>query len=491
MPTSPPSAAPSASAHWSERLSTLDATFLNLETQSRAAHMHVGAVAVFVGKPPPFRDLLALIDARLDFVPRYRQRLELVPFGQPVWVDEEEFDLEYHVRHTSLPPGGGDDALKKLAGRLFSQRLDRDKPLWELWFIEGLGNDRFAILSKTHHCMLDGVSGVDLATLLLGAEPQKDPPPPRATPWVPRPATPRARLLAQSVKDHLGHPLQVARDALEPATEARKLIEELAAGFKPLLGLAQMGQAPPTSINRAIGPHRRFEMVKVDLGEVKKARALGGTVNDVVLAIVTGAVRRLLLGRGDALPDSIRVMVPVSVRTSDQRGTFGNQVTAIFCPLPIAEPDPVARLHRVTETMRGLKESKQAIGALALTRLGDFAPPTLLAQAARLQAMTRFFNLVVTNVPGPQFPLYMLESKLAACYPAVPLAGQQTLGIALLSYDGAMDVGILADLDGARDVGDLAESVQLSLSELVQCALEARATPDAKRAEIHGTGGAV
>jgi diacylglycerol O-acyltransferase len=214
-------------------------------------------------------------------------------------------------------------------------------------------------------------------------------------------------------------------------------------------------------------------------------------VNDVVLAIVTGAVRRLLLGRGDALPDSIRVMVPVSVRTADQRGTFGNQVTAIFCPLPIAEPDPVARLRRVTDTMRGLKESKQAIGALALTRLGDFAPPTLLAQAARLQAMTRFFNLVVTNVPGPQFPLYMLESKLAACYPAVPLAGQQTLGIALLSYDGAMNVGILADLDGARDVGDLAESVQLSLAELVQCAHEARINPDAKHTESHGTGGGV
>ncbi len=463
---------------WSERLSTLDATFLHLETQSRGAHMHVGAVAVFEGKPPPFRDVLALIDARLDFVPRYRQRLELVPFGQPVWVDEADFELEYHVRHTALPPssGGGhesaDDDLKKLAGRLFSQRLDRDKPLWELWFIEGLGENRFAILSKTQHCMIDGVSGVDLATLLMSPAPESAPPPPRATAWVPRPAPSRAHLLTQSVKDQLGHPLQIARDALEPATEARRLVEELAAGFRPLLGLAQMGQAPKASINRSIGPHRRFEMVKLELDLVKKVRALGGTVNDVVLAIVTGAVRRLLLGRGDALPETIRVMVPVSVRTADQRGTFGNQVTAIFCPLPIAEPDPVVRLRRVTETMRDLKEKKQAVGALALTRLGDFAPPTLLAQAARLQAMTRFFNLVVTNVPGPQFPLYLLESRLAACYPAVPLAAQQTLGIALLSYHGAMGVGILADHDAARDVAELAAAMQIALAELVECAAE-------------------
>jgi WS/DGAT/MGAT family acyltransferase len=437
--------------------------------------MHVGAVAIFEGKPPPYRDLLALIDARLDYVPRYRQRLEIVPLSQPVWVDEEELDLEYHVRHTALPRPGGIEQLKKLAGRLFSQRLDRDKPLWELWFIEGLGENRFAILSKTHHCMIDGVSGVDLATVLMSGEPQRDPPPPRATPWTPRPSPSRASLLGHSLKDQLTNPLQIARDAMEPSTEARRFIGEVAAGLKPLLGLAQMGQAPESSINRPIGPHRRFEMVRLELSDVKKARAaLGGTINDLVLTVVTGALRRLLLGRGDALPPSMRVMVPVSVRAPDQRGTMGNQVTAIFCPLPIAEPDPIERLRRVTETMRGLKESKQAIGALALTRLGDFAPPTLLAQAARVQAMTRFFNLVVTNVPGPQFPLYLLEAKLAECYPAVPLASLQTIGIALLSYNGAMGVGILADQDGARDVAELGESMHVALRELIECASETR-----------------
>jgi WS/DGAT/MGAT family acyltransferase len=454
---------------WSERLSSLDVTFLNLEAD-RAAHMHVGGLAVFEGPPPPYPDVLALIEARLEHVPRYRQRLAMVPLGQgrPVWIDDADFDLEYHVRHTALPPPGDDAQLKRLAGRLLSQRLDRDKPLWEFWFIEGMSRNRFAVLSKTHHCMVDGISGVDIAAVLMDPEPNHAPPPAPAR-WVPRPAPSAATLFATSVRDQVTHPVQVAREAMQPTSEARKAVMEIAAGLRPLLGLGLMGQAPPSSLNRAIGPHRRFETLQLDLERVKQVRAaFGVTVNDVLLATVSGALRTLLQSRGETPPHDLRVMVPVSVRSQEARGTLGNQVTAIFCPLPVDEPDPVQRLLRVSREMRGLKETRQAVGALALSRLGDFTPPTLVAQAARLQSVTRFFNLVVTNVPGPQFPLYLLGHKLQGCYPAVPLAANTTLGVALLSYDGQVGVGILADADGGKDLETFSDGIVLALTQLAE-----------------------
>ena len=457
---------------WSERLSTLDALFLELE--DRTTHMHVGAVAEFEGKPPPYRDLLALIDARLDQVPRYRQRVVFVPFrqGRPVWIDESQFDLEYHVRHTALPAPGGEEELKRLAGRLFSQALDRDKPLWEMWLVEGLGNEkgeRFAIISKTHHCMLDGISGVDLATVLMDTEPSTNPPPPAAA-WEPRPPPTTAELLVDSVKDQITHPLRVAKEALEANNDARKLLREIANGVRPILDLAGLGFAPPSALNRPIGPHRRFETLDLPLPTLRKIRrALGGSVNDVVLAMVAGALRSWLAARGETVSADLRVLVPVSFRTAHGRNTFGNQISAVFCPLPVGEPNPTERLRKVRESMKGLKEGGQAVGAQALTRLGDFAPPTILAQAARLQAVTRFFNLVVTNVPGPQFPLYLLGRRLLSCYPQVPLAAQQTIGIALLSYAGNVGVGLLADLE-VRDLAALAGALQSSLDELAAIA---------------------
>jgi WS/DGAT/MGAT family acyltransferase len=466
---------------WSERLSQLDATFLHIE-ENPSAHMHVGALVVFRGKPPSYRDLLAHIESRLEFVPRYRQRVEMVPFGRPVWVDDAHFDLEYHVRHSALPrpdPGEPEDApLKRLAGRVLSQRLDRHKPLWELWFVEGLGDDRFAIISKTHHAMVDGVSGVDLATVLLDADPTPRPIP-KAKPWEPREAPGKLELAALSFADQL-KPWQLARDAWLEGTEARKRVEELAAGLKPLLGIAQLDFAPASPLNKTIGPHRRFETLVLPLARVKEVRAgLGGTVNDVVLAVVAGGLRTFLRQRGEPTEGELRVMVPVSVRSADQRGTFGNQVAAMFCPLPIGEPDPAARLARVRDAMQGLKESRQAVGAATLTRLGDFAPPTMAAQAARLLAVTRSFNLVVTNVPGPPFPLYLLGCELDACYPVVPLAAHTTVGIALLSNNGRIGVGITADADRARDVGALAIAMERALDELVAIAkakLDARAS---------------
>jgi diacylglycerol O-acyltransferase len=465
---------------WYERLSSLDAMFLHVE--DRTAHMHVGAVFVYEGRAPSYAELLASIASRLDRVPRYRQRLAFVPFtaGRPVWVDAADLDLEYHVRHTALPPPGGDEPLRKLAGRLFAQRLDRGKPLWELWLIEGLGEGRFAVLSKTHHCMIDGISGVDLATVLHDLEADPAPPAP-ATQWTPRPAPGGATLLASALRDQLTRPLELAREALRPSTEGRKMLVELVGGLKPLLGISQMGLAPESSLNQPIGPHRRWEMTSLDLGAVKRVRAaLGGTVNDVILAAVTGALRTLLQGRGENPRGDLRAFVPVSVRAPEARGTYGNQVAAVFCPLPVGEPDPVARLRRVSAAMKDLKESRQAVGALALTHLGEFTPPTIAAQAARLASSTRWFNLVVTNVPGPQVPMYLLGRKLLACYPVVPLAQFQTIGIALLSYCGAIHVGLLGDADRARDLPTLARALHDAVEELsARAAAAAPATPPA------------
>src|SRR5476649_147428 len=327
---------------WYERLSTVDSLFLDLE--DRTAHMHVGACAIFDGTPPPFRDVLRLVESRLSQVPRYRQRVLQVPLkqGRPVWIDETQFDLEYHVRRTALPAPGGETELKKLVSRLFSQQLDRDKPLWELWLVEGVGEDRFAIVSKTHHCMLDGVSGVDLATVLLDTEPDAAPPEP-AEPWVPRKAPPLTELLVSSVKEQLSHPLKMPREALEPNSEVLKLFG---------------GLAPLSPLNHPIGPHRRFEMLELPLAEIKEVRKnLGGTINDVVLAIVAGALRVWLTDREQPPTADLRVLVPVSMRTAEGRGTFGNQVSAVFCPLPVTEPNPIERLRKVREAMKVLKES--------------------------------------------------------------------------------------------------------------------------------------
>jgi WS/DGAT/MGAT family acyltransferase len=451
---------------WYERLNSLDSLFLELE--DRSAHMHVGAVAIFAGPPPPYRDLLALIEARLEHVPRYRQRVMAVPLkqGRPVWIDETQFDLEYHVRRTALPPPGGEPELKKLVARLFSQALDREKPLWEMWLVEGLGDSRFAIVSKTHHCMLDGVSGVDLATVLMDPEPVSAPPPAPA-PWTARKAPKGTDLLLDSVKEQLSHPLRMAKQALEPNSDAVKLLAQVFSGFKPLVEVVSMGRAPESPLNVPIGPHRRFEMLELELAKVKAVRAKQrGTVNDILLATVAGGLRTWLTSRGEPPAFDLRVLVPVSMRTRKERGTYGNQVSAVFCPLPVTEADPVQRLRKVHDAMMVVKKSGAAVGAHALSRLGDFAPPQLLAQAARLQAVSRMFNLVVTNVPGPQFPLYLLGKRMLQCFPQVPLAPQQALGVALLSYDGKIGVGLLGDAAAARDLPELAQAMNASLEEL-------------------------
>ncbi len=457
---------------WYQRLSGLDATFLYWE--NRSAHMHVGSVLEFEGTPPSYEDLVALIESRLDKVPRYRQRLEFVRWGQgrPVWVDDAQFDIRYHIRHTALPESGGEQKLSQLAGRLLSQQLDRGKPLWELWFIEGLGPNRFAILSKTHHCMIDGISGIDIGSVLMDPEPGNGEAPTDAPTWRPRPAPSRGELLRASIGEQFRNPLQAARQVAAPGSRARRSLGEFLVGMKPLAGLARMGQAPESSINRKIGPHRRFEMVDLSLADAKTVRAkFGCTINDVMLTVVTAALRRFLLERGDpSLGPDLRAMVPVSVRTKEQRGSLGNQVTAVFCPLPVGTDNPLERLEKISDTMRGIKGSKQAVGALALTRLSDFSPATLVAQAARLQSRSRFFNLLITNVPGPQFPLYLLGRKLLGCYPAVPLVPTSALAVALLSYNNRFGIGLTAEADHMRDVERLGVHLQDSMAELLELA---------------------
>jgi len=461
-------------ASWHEPLSGLDASFLYME--DRTAHMHVGSVALFEGPAPSYEELVGHIASRIHRVPRYRQRLAFVPLqlGRPAWVDDARFDVTYHVRRAALPAPGGEKELKELASRLFEQQLDRERPLWEMYLIEGLEGGRFAIVAKTHHCMVDGISSLDLAAVLLdGAPSPASTKAPEA--WNPRPAPSRRTMVKAALRDQVRRPIDLVRGAVKAKGEARSKLSVMAGGVLPLLlSPAQLRRTPESSLNQPIGPHRRYEMVSLDLPTVKAVgAALGGKVNDVVLAVVAGALRRVLSARGESLTEDLQVMVPVNVRRPGAGETTGNHVAMVFCPLPVRCADPVERLHAVGRTMAGLKKSKLLVGSMALTSFSDFAFPPVAAPAARLSMRETWFNLVVTNVPGPQMQLFLLGRRMLRCHPLVPLAPKQTLGIALLSYNGSLDVGLLADADHARDLPDLAAAMEMELAELVKLAMPA------------------
>ncbi len=466
-----------------DRLTGLDSSFLHLERDS--AHMHVAGCMVFEGEPPAYEDLVEQILSRLHLVPRYRQRLAFVPLhqGRPVWVDDPHFNVGFHVRHTALPTPGGDEQLKRLAGRVFSQALDRSRPLWEIWLVEGLAGERFALLSKTHHALVDGVSGVDIATVLFDASPEPMPVAPSEQEWIPRPLPSSAQLLADALLERVTVPGEVARGVRATLRGPRHVAGRVvrAVGGVGAMARAGLQPAPPSPLNVRIGPHRRFTWVEGDLSEFKAVKnALGGTVNDVVLASVAGALGRYLRMHGEATDDAVlRAMVPVSVRADVERGALGNRVAAMWAPLPVGITDPVERLLTISREMDGIKSSGQAVGAQVLTELTGFAPPTIMAQAARLQAHQRMFNLVVTNVPGPQFPLYMLGRRLQAMYPMVPLAENQALGVAIMSYDGQLDFGLNADFDALPDLEALADELRAAIEELVAAAGEYSPTPAA------------
>ena len=458
-----------------DRLTALDSSFLHLE-DNQPSHMHVASVTIFAGKAPDYDEFVDGIAARLHMVPRYRQKLAFVPLGQgrPRWVDDPTFNISYHVRATALPPPGGEEELRALAGRVFSQRLDRDKPLWEVWIVQGLEGDRFALLSKVHHALVDGVSGADLMTVLFDVSPEPAAPAEPVETWQPRPLPSNSQLLAEALLERTTEPREIARTVRHafrgPREFARNTLE--AAGGLGALARGTLRPAPASPYNGEIGPHRRFTWVRVRLGEVKEIKnALGGTVNDVVLATVAGGLRKHLHARGVPTQDlTLRAMVPVSVRSDLEQGALGNRVAAMMAPLPVWCENPTVRLDVVQDAMRNLKSSGQAVGAEVLTRIGGFAPPTIMAQATRIGARQRAFNLVVTNVPGPQFPLYIQGSELLDVFPMVPLAMNQRLGIALMSYNGALNFGLIGDYDSMPDLEDVARHLAESLAELADAA---------------------
>jgi WS/DGAT/MGAT family acyltransferase len=457
-----------------DRLTAIDASFLAQE--HRASHMHVGAIVLLEGPPPEREELLETIRSRLHLVPRYRQCLKAPRFemGRPFWIDDARFNLDYHVRFTGLPAPGSEDQLRQLAGRVFSQRLDRSKPLWEMWAVQGLDDGRFAILTKTHHAMIDGIAGVDIATVLFDLAPVPPETPSAGSPWVPASEPSQAELVAEGVKEAVRAPIGMAGRALgaarRPRATAAGVIE--AAEAVGEIAWAGLNPAPETPLNTEIGPHRRVHWVSAKLDDFKAIKyGLGGTVNDVVITVVSGALRRWLQARGIRTEGlELRALVPVSIRTEDQHGEGGNRIAAMRGPLPVYIDDPIERLRIVSAAMQGLKESKQALGAEVISGLQGFAPPTLLAQASRLNFSTRLFNTIVTNVPGPQFPLYMLGRELQELVPIAFLPDDHALAVAIMSYNGGVEFGLLGDYDAMHDIDDLGAMLEDSLAELLEAA---------------------
>jgi diacylglycerol O-acyltransferase / wax synthase len=432
------------------------------------AHMHVASTIVFEGPAPSHEEFRDHIASRLHLVPRFRQKLRFVPFGQgrPVWVDDPHLNLDYHVRQTALPAPGSEEQLRNLAARIFSQQLDRSKPLWELWLVEGLDGDRFAVVGKSHHALVDGVSGVDITTVLFDVEREPENPPARPPQWAPRPEPTDLKLLGDALRERATSPREIARGVRAALRGPRQVLRGLTATGE-MIGAGM--SAPSTPFNVEIGPHRRLAFVRAGLGDLKRVKdAHGGTVNDVVLSVVAGALGNYLRARGhDTEGLEMRAMVPVSVRAEEERGALGNRIAAMMAPLPVGSEDPVERLHLVTKAMGDLKGSGQAVGAEILTRVTDFAPPTIAAQAARLQPAQRFFNLVVTNVPGPQFPLYVLGREMEAIFPMVPLARRQALCVGIMSYNGQVDFGLVGDYDAMADLDSFGLDLEGAVREIV------------------------
>jgi diacylglycerol O-acyltransferase / wax synthase len=448
--------------------------------------MHVASTAIFEGPPPSHEEFRDHIESRLHLVPRFRQKLRFVPFGQgrPVWVDDPHLNLEYHVRQSALAPPGSEEQLRTMAARVFSQQLDRSKPLWELWLVEGLEGDRFAIVGKSHHALVDGVSGMDITTVIFdsSAEPEARPGP--GSEWLPRPEPSGAKLLGDALLQRATSPREIARGARAALRGPRQIAGQIAGSASAagkMLGAAM--SAPPSPLNVEIGPHRRFAYVNADLEELKRIKnEHGGTVNDVVLSVVTGALGNYLRARGhDTSELEMRAMVPVSVRAAEEHGALGNRVAAMMAPLPVWCDEPVERLRLLSAAMGDLKGSGQAVGAEVMTQLVDFAPPTIAAQAARLQSRQRFFNLVVTNIPGPQSPLFLLGRQMQAIFPMVTLAQRQALCVGIFSYNGQLNFGLTGDYDAMSELDSFALDLEQAIEEL------SAATPKPKRKAAKAT----
>jgi len=467
-----------AASHY-ERLTALDASFLAIEDEN--CPMHVGAVAIFGPGPLVQPEGGFDIERFTKFVesvlaPRYRQRLAGMPLtGDPVWVDDARFNLHYHVRHLSLPHPGDERLLKRLAGHVMSLPLDRSKPLWELWVVEGLPNGRFAVITKTHHCMVDGVGTSDLMTASMQTHPDASVSEPK--PWKPRPAPGRLAMAAGELRRRAGMGFSALGSAAGVVAHPLRAVSAVREGVAGLGEIVEAGlhRVSATPFNIEIGPHRRFDWLRYELDDVKEVKnRLGATVNDVVLANVTGALRSFLIQRGEDISDlDFRAMVPVNIRSEDESGQLGNRVATVAVPLPLAEPDPRRRLAQVVAAMGKVKASRQVGGMEMMEEISEWGLTRLFTQFARLTAISRPFNVVVTNVPGPQIEAYLLGSPLREAYPLVPLFKNQALGIALFSYHGGLFWGVNADWDALPDLHLLVEALALDFRELEKAAHQA------------------
>jgi WS/DGAT/MGAT family acyltransferase len=444
--------------------------------------MHVGAMSILEGGPfidddGRFRieEVRNLVLSRLPLMPRFRRRLMFVPYdqGRPIWVDDDRFDITYHVRLTALPRPGSWEQLVALTTRVQEQLLDRERPLWELWFVEGLEDGHVAIIQKTHHSLIDGVSGVDVATLLMDSSPEYVRP--VVPEWTPAPAPSPSQLLLDTVRERLTQPGEIVRSLrslLRGPRFAYARVHELTRSVGALV--TRDAIAPRTSLNARTGRHRRLSVVRVPLAEVKKIRAgLGGTVNDIVLAGVAGGLRRLLEQRGEATDNlHLRVMCPVSVRADEERGMLGNKVSAMFVTLPVDHRPALEHLGAISAQTKDLKERRQALGAEMMLGASEYIAPTLMSLAARVVHRQPFFNLIVTNVPGPQFPLYLMGARLLEAFPIVPLTRNLTVVAGILSYDGTMHFGLWADRDAFTDLEVFAGGIDDTFAELLKVARE-------------------
>jgi diacylglycerol O-acyltransferase / wax synthase len=459
-------------------MSVQDAMFLHVEND--VTPMHIGGVSIFEGPPPDFGDLRAMVQGKLHLTPRYRQKVRFVPLGmgEPVWVDDPHFNIDYHLRHSAVPSPGTEAQLRATAARVFSQHLDRARPLWEIWMVEGLEDERWALLSKVHHCMVDGVAATDLMSLMFGDTDV----PSNGEVWQPDPEPSGLELIAYSARHRVQDPAAQVRFALRAPTE---MLHAMAGAARALAAAAPAMRPSTSSLTGAIGPHRVWSWAKISLADVKQVRSgLGGTVNDVVLTLITNGYRKLLEERGEVIyaDGVVRTMVPVSVRAPGERGEYNNRVSAVFAKLPVGIEDPAERLADLREQMDGIKSSKQAVAGDALAQLSGFAPPLLLALGSRVATRSARLNMdtATTNVPGPQLPMHTLDRTLLASYPYVPIVGTIRIVVAIFSYNGELYFGVTGDRDHAPDIDVLTAGIEADIKSLLK---RAAAAPVAERAE--------
>ncbi len=457
-----------------ERMGTLDAVFVAIEDSVN--HMHIGSVGIFEGPPPPFEDVRALVASKLQLVPRYRQRVREAPMsiGRPFWIDDCHFNLDYHVRATALPGCADPRALEQLVGRVMSQPLDRNRPLWEMWVIDRMSDDRWAILSKVHHCMVDGIAGTDLLGVIMDTEP--DAPRPPADDWTPADEPSRldlGRATFHMALESAGGVAWGIADAARHPTRAWDRFNNVAVGLGRLVAPSRRAG---TSLTGSIGPHRRWTRTRASLDDIKTVRhAFGGTVNDVVLAAVTRGFRDLLLERGERVKNrTITTLIPVSMRSPDARQMLDNRVSAVYARLPVGIDDPIERLRAIRAHMNELKRSHEVDASAAVVGVGDVAPPVVAAALARAVVHSQeLVQTVATNVPGPQIPLYACGRRMLEAYPFVPIAGHIRVGVAIWSYCGDVYFGITGDWDGAPDIETVAVGIDLAFEEMYKEATNA------------------